>query len=70
MHGLDFFLQLGYLFVSVFFFCSGLGLYKSFRTKPDYLKGFFRRRVLPIVIAFYLSEWIYLAIRLLAGERM
>ena len=37
VHGLDPFLQLGYLFVGVFLFCSGLGLYKSFKTKPDYL---------------------------------
>jgi len=70
VHGLDFFVPIGYLLVGVFLFCSGLGLYNSFRTKPDYLKGFFRRRVLPIVIAFYLSEWIYTAARLLMGEKM
>ena len=55
VHGLDFFLPLGALFVAVFLFCSGLGLYKSFRSKPDYLKGFCRRRILPVVIAFYLA---------------
>ena len=70
VHGLEFFLPLGYLFVAVFFFCSGLGLYKSLHTKPDYLGTFFRRRILPVVIAFYLSEWIYTAVRLLTGERM
>ena len=70
VHGLDSFIPMGYLFVGVFLFCSGLGLYKSVRTKPDYLKGFFRRRVLPIVVAFYLSEFIYTGIRLLMGEQM
>ena len=70
VHGLDFFVPLGYLFVGVFLFCSGLGLYKSVKTKPDYLKGFVRRRVLPIVIAFYLSEVIYLLVRLAMGEKM
>ena len=70
VHGMDPFVPIGYLFVAVFLFCSGLGLYKSFKTKPDYLKGFFRRRILPIVIAFYLSEFIYTGIRLLMGERM
>ena len=69
-HGLDFFLNIGYLFVAVFFFCSGLGLYKSFRGKPGYLKGFFRRRVLPVVLAFYLSGFLYTGVRLLMGERM
>ncbi len=70
VHGLDFFLPLGYLLVGVFLFCSGLGLYKSYRTKPDYLKGFVRRRIVPIVIAFYLSEIVYTIVRALMGERM
>ena len=70
VHGLDPFIPMGYMLVGVFLFCSGLGLYKSFRTKPDYLKGFFRRRILPVIIAFYLSEFIYTAIRLAMGEKM
>ncbi len=70
VHGLDVFVDMGYILVAVFFFCSGLGLYKSVRTKPDYLKGFFRRRMLPLVIAFYLSEWLHLGVRALMGERM
>ena len=70
VHGLDPFIPMGYMFVGVFLFCSGLGLYRSFKTKPDYLKGFVRRRILPVVIAFYLSEFIYTAVRLAMGERM
>ena len=70
VHGLDPFVPMGYMFVGVFLFCSGLGLYKSFRTRPDYLKGFFRRRILPVVLAFYLSEFLYTGIRLLMGEKM
>ena len=69
-HGLDVFLPVGHMVVGVFLFCSGLGLYKSLRTKPDYLKGFFRKRILPVIIAFYLSEIIYTAVRLLMGEPM
>lgn len=70
VHGLDFFVPIGYLFVAVFLFCSGLGLYKSLKTKPDYLHGFVRRRIVRIVTAFYLSEWIYLGVRLLMGEKI
>ena len=70
VHGLDFFVGIGFPVVAVFFFCSGLGLYRSLHSKPDYLKGFLRRRVLRIVIAFYLSEWIYTAVRLLMGQKM
>ncbi len=68
--GLDVFVDMGFLFVAMFFFCSGLGLYKSYKSKPDYLKGFFRRRVLPLVIAYYLSEIIYLIVRLVMGQKM
>lgn len=70
VHGLDFFVPVGYLFVAVFLFCSGLGLYRSRMTKPDYLKGFIRRRIVPLIIAFYLSEWICLAVRAGMGEKM
>ena len=70
IHGLDFFVNIGYIFVAIFFFCSGLGLYKSFKNKKDYLKGFIVRRIVPIVIAFYLSEVIYLVIRLIMREKM
>ena len=68
--GLDFFTYIGFLLVAVFFFCSGLGLYKSVQSKPNYLKGFVRKRILWIVVAFYLSEWIYTAVRLLMGQKM
>ena len=50
VHGMDPFIPMGYMLVGVFLFCSGLGLYKSFKSKPGYLKGFFRRRILPVVI--------------------
>ncbi len=70
VHGLDFFVPIGYMLVGLFLFCSGLGLYRSLKSKPDYLKGFFRRRILPIIIAYYLSEFIYTGIRLLMGEKM
>ena len=70
VNGLNFFLDLGFLFVGTFLFCSGLGLYRSLHARPDYLKGFLRRRILWIVTAFYLSEWIYTAVRLLMGEKM
>ena len=68
--GLDFFVPLGYLFVAVFLFCSGFGLYKSRKTKPDYLNGFVRRRILPMVAAFYISEVIHLLVRLAMGQKM
>ena len=71
VHGMDVFVPMGYMFVGVFLFCSGMGLYKSFKCKPGYLgKGFFRRRILPVIVAYYLSEWLWLGLRLVMGQEM
>ena len=70
VHGLDLFVSMGHLFVAIFLFCCGLGLYKSLHSKQNYLTGFCKRRILPLVIAFFLSEWIYTIVRLLMGEEM
>lgn len=69
--GLEFFVPLGYLFVGVFFMCSGYGLYLSATKKEDYLaKGFFRRRVLPLLIGYYGSAWIFFIARIVMKEKM
>lgn len=69
--GLEFFVPLGYLFVGFFLLCSGYGLYVSFQKKPDYLEsGFFRRRVLPLLIGYIFSGWLFLACRLIMGQKL
>ena len=70
VHGLDFFVPLGYIFVSVFLFYNGYGVYKSFHTKKDYLKGYIKRRILPVVLALYSTTVIFFIARLLIGEKM
>lgn len=70
VHGLDLFVPFGYYFVGIFLFCSGYGLYKSYRTKPDYLKGYFGRRILPVILSFYSTGLIFLLVRYLLGEKM
>lgn len=70
VHGLDFFVNIGYLFVSAFLFCSGYGLYKSHKQKENYLIGFARRRILPLVLAFYSTGLIFFVVRLLLGQKI
>ncbi len=70
VHGLDFFVPIGYFFVGIFLFCSGYGLFKSFTQKEDYLRGFGKRRILPLVLAFYSTAIIFFIVRLIMGERM
>jgi hypothetical protein len=68
---LSLFLNAGYRFVAIFFFCSGYGLIKSFETKPDYLKPFMKKRVLKaIVIPYYVSIVIFAVFRFATGERL
>lgn len=70
VHGLDFFVPIGYFFVGVFLFCSGYGLYKSYKEKENYLQGFLKKRALPLVLAYYSTAVIFFAVRLLMGEKM
>ncbi len=68
IHGLDFFVPIGYLLVSIFFFCSGYGLYKSYREKEDYLHGFAWKRVIPVLIPFVITSIVYLDVRIKMGD--
>lgn len=63
-HGLEVFVPIGYLLVSFFFFCSGYGLIKSMRTKEDYFKGFLVKRLNRVLMAFIITEVIYLIARI------
>lgn len=68
--GLEFFVDIGFIFVGIFLFCSGYGLLKSVQTKPDYLKGFIRKRIVPVILAFYSTGIIFLIIRFFMGENL
>lgn len=61
VHGLDFFVYIGFLFVAVFFFCSGYGLYKSYKSKENYLQGFLGKHIWPLVIAMLTIGCVFLA---------
>lgn len=54
--GLEPFLNIGYLMVGIFFFASGFGLYKSVKNKDDYLKHFFKKRFLPLIYFYLVSN--------------
>ena len=58
-HILDPFRSLGYFFVSYFFFCSGFGIFKSFIEKPDYLKGFLKKHLVPVCTSFFIVDILF-----------
>lgn len=69
--GLEVFVPIGFYMVGIFMFCSGYGLFKSYKTKKDYLRGgFIVRRILPIVFSGYVVTVIFLIVRILLGEKM
>lgn len=57
--GLEPFLQIGYLMVGVYLFCSGYGLYLSLKENPDYLDGFIGRHLRPIILIFVITNVCY-----------
>ncbi|MDO5440083.1 MAG: acyltransferase [Erysipelotrichaceae bacterium] len=59
IHGLDFFVNIGYLFVGTFLFISGYGLYKSYKSNEHYFDNYFSRRILPIIIAYLITSLVY-----------
>lgn len=67
---LSFFPYIGYLFVAVFFFCSGYGLIKSLYAKPNYLNTFLKHRLPVLIVPFYVNTVFYALARFLHGDKM
>lgn len=65
VHGLDPFLNIGFMLVAVFFFWSGYGLYKSVTGKSRYLSRFLKKRVLPVWVPYVIVCFLYTLVRLL-----
>ncbi len=66
---LKIFQGIGVYVIGFFFFCSGYGLITSLKTKESYLKGFLKKRVLIVLVPFFICNYLYLFAELLAGAR-
>lgn len=65
------FVNAGYLFVAIFFFCSGFGLIKSLMTKENYFDGFIKKRVVKtLVIPFYINVVLYAIFIVATGQKL
>lgn len=67
VHGLDVFVYVGYLFVAVFFFCSGYGMYLSQKKKDDFFQGYFVKRILPVLAPAVLIWLVFFIIERIQG---
>lgn len=61
--------NMGVCFVGGFFFFSGYGLFYSFKNKPDYLRGFLKKRMPTILVPFFVSIIIYMFANIAAGAK-
>ena len=67
---LSIFVNYGFKFVAIFFFCSGFGLIKSLMTKENYLDGFLKKRVVKtILIPFYVNVLMYGVWHIICGDK-
>lgn len=66
---LGFFSELGVLFVGIFFFFSGYGLYTSLKTKENYLKGFLRKRLVTVLVPFFTCILTFVVADCICGKK-
>ncbi len=59
---------IGFILVSVFFFSSGYGLMYGLNNKKDYLSGFFRKRIFPVLRIYWLLDIIAIAYYWIKGK--
>lgn len=68
--GIDPFVNMGYLIYAVFFFFAGLCLYRNYVANNGSFKGFFLQSIMPISLVTVISGWLFIPVRLVAGEKM
>lgn len=64
-----FFEDIGTLLVGFFFLCSGYGLYVSFQNKEHYLDTFMKRRVVTVMVPFFICNYAYMFTTLMLGHQ-
>ena len=59
IHGILVVMQyIGFILVAIFFFISGYGLMYGFNNKHNYLHGFFKRRIVTILVPYWIVNTI------------
>ncbi|MCR5650086.1 MAG: acyltransferase [Lachnospiraceae bacterium] len=68
-HGLDLFVYVGYLCVAAFLFCSGYGM-RTACTKENFFKGYFKKRLLPIICPAVIIWLVFFAAEKIRGVKV
>lgn len=64
------FTSIGTMVVAVFFFYSGFGLMESYLKKPNYLRGFFSKRIVKLLISYCMALLITYYVTLLTQYKL
>ena len=59
---------IGFILVAIFFFISGYGLSYGMRNKSNYLEGFFRKRLFPVLVPYWIINTIDIIFYLSKGK--
>ena len=59
--------KIGQLMVTTFLFYSGYGILESIKNKPDYMKTFFKNRIVKLFVSFSLAICLYLVLNWILG---
>lgn len=59
---------IGQLMVAMFFFYSGYGINESCRSKPGYMKSFFKNRILKTLLHFDMAVVLYILLNVIMGN--
>lgn len=64
------FRHIGYLVVALFFFLSGYGLMYGLEMKDKYMDGFLKKRLISILIPYWICNTVYFAATLMMGGQI
>lgn len=62
--------HIGYLVVALFFFLSGYGLSYGLKNKKGYMDGFLKKRLISVLIPYWIGNMVYCAGVYLMGEQI
>ena len=61
-------LDISQLMVTTFLFYSGYGILESIKNKPNYIKGFFKNRILKLLIMFDIAVALFIILNIIIGK--
>ncbi len=62
--------NMGFLCTSMFFFLSGYGVYESAKNRPDYFNHFFRKKIIKILVPYWIINVAYIIVDTIVNQQV